>query len=567
LFDEKPKLFKLPQKGEVLGEDPMHINDLPLKKVPDYMRKRGGIWYWTGALITMAFVYQVITGLLLLLYYVPSDAYNSTEAIITTVPYGSLILTTHLYGAYAMIFLIYVHLFRNYFFGSYKKPRQLQWVLGVLLLALTIGVGFFGYSMTGDVLSSDATDVGRGIAKATPFLGNYLESIFFGNGTSTSLFSHMLAWHIILVALIGIVFGAHFWLAEANGIMPSHRETNHKAPAVDKNEEKHKEWYPYNFSFMTQLAMFAFGFIILIPSILSLLAPVSPGPASTFPALFSPFPQVSPSSPNAAYVPAYPPWFLLFVYKAVDFDIFAAAGNLSALAATAVIGVIPLLYFLLLPFIDTTDDLHPLSRPLVTSFGILGIIYMAILSAWGALSPGVQIPNYEVFAVLLPPFVVVVGGMTFLSRQYKKGKFKITGTKILTSFLLFLFVMMFGAYVFGQNFTATLAHTSLLNLVATFFTGGVMVFGAVGTAKSARLSNKYDSTKQKQERSAYRMNKNTAVVLSALLAIAAIVITYLIFSLNPIGAINNGEFGIGLAFILIIAGTIMRIYRAAFYYE
>jgi uncharacterized membrane protein YidH (DUF202 family) len=157
--------------------------------------------------------------------------------------------------------------------------------------------------------------------------------------------------------------------------------------------------------------------------------------------------------------------------------------------------------------------------------------------------------------------------MTFLSRQYKKGKFKITGTKILTSFLLFLFVMMFGAYVFGQNFTATLAHTSLLNLVATFFTGGVMVFGAVGTAKSARLSNKYDSTKQKQERSAYRMNKNTAVVLSALLAIAAIVITYLIFSLNPIGAINNGEFGIGLAFILIIAGTIMRIYRAAFYYE
>lgn len=112
MFDEKPKLFKLPQKGEVLGEDPMHINDLPLKKVPDYMRKRGGIWYWTGALITMAFVYQVITGLLLLLYYVPSDAYNSTEAIITTVPYGSLILTTHLYGAYAMIFLIYVHLFR-----------------------------------------------------------------------------------------------------------------------------------------------------------------------------------------------------------------------------------------------------------------------------------------------------------------------------------------------------------------------------------------------------------------------------------------------------------------------
>ncbi len=94
-----------------------------------------------------------------------------------------------------------------------------------------------------------------------------------------------------------------------------------------------------------------------------------------------------------------------------------------------------------------------------------------------------------------------------------------------------------------------------------------MVFGAVGTAKSARLSNRYDAPKQKAAKNAYVMGKNTAVVLSAVLGIAAIVIAYLIFQLNPVGAINDGEFGIGLAFILIISGTIMRIYRAAFYYE
>lgn len=558
MTENKPKLIKLPKKGDILGPDVMHIEELPLKKVPDYMRKKGGIWYWTGALISMAFVYQIISGLLLLLYYNPSEAYVSTEAIIKTIPFGSFMLTTHLYGAYAMIFLIYVHMYRNYFFGSYKKPRQLQWVIGVLLLAVTIGVGFFGYSMTGDVLSADATDVGRGIAQATPFLGTQLEAIFFGNGTSTSLFIHMLAWHVILVLVIGLLFGAHFWLAEANGIMPAHKDVNHKAPAVDSEEEKHRKWYPYNFSFMTQLALFSFGMLMIIPSVIALLPNV--------PALFSPFPQVAPSSPLAAYVPAYPPWFLLFVYKAVDFNIFATAGPLSALAATAVFGIVPLVYFLLLPFIDTTDDLHPLSRPLVTSFGILGIIYMAILSAWGALSPGVQIPNSEVFAILVPPFVIVVAGVTFLSRMYKQGKFKVTKNKIATSFLLFLFVMMLSAYLFGQSFTATLVSENGLNFVSSLFTGGVMVFGAVGTMKSARISNEYEE-KKVESKNTYHMSKNVAMVASALLAIGAVVISYLIFQLNPIGAVSNAEFGMGLGFILVIAGIIMRVYRAAFYDE
>lgn len=557
MADNKFPLIKLPQKGDILGPDVMHIEELPLKKVPDYMRKRGGIWYWTGALISMAFVYQVISGLLLLLYYNPANAYVSTENLINAVPFGSFMLTTHLYGAYAMIFLIYVHMFRNYFFGSYKKPRQLQWVIGVLLLAVTIGVGFFGYSMTGDVLSSDATDVGRGIAQATPFLGNQLEAIFFGNGTATSLFIHMLAWHIILVLVIGILFGAHFWLAEANGIMPSHKDVNHKAPAFDLNEEKHKKWWPYNFSFMTQLGMYSFGLLMIVPSIIALLPNV--------PALFSPFPQVSPSSPLAAYVPAYPPWFLLFIYKAVDFDIFATAGPLSALAATAVFGIVPLVYFLLLPFIDTTDDLHPLSRPLVTSFGILGIIYLAILSAWGALSPGIQIPNSEVFAILVPPFVIVVAGVTMLSRLYKKGKFKISTNKIAMSFLVFLFILMYAVYSFGQSFTATLVHTSGLNLLTSLFTGGVMVFGAIGTMKSANLS--MEEEKKVTSHNTFHLNKNAAMLLSALLTVASVVVIYLIMQLNPIGAVSNAEFGIGLGFILVFAGTILRLYRAAFYDE
>ena len=564
--ENKPKLFKKPQISEILGEDPLHIDELPVKKVPDYMRKRHGVWYWTGAIITAAFLYDVITGLLLLIYYNPADAYASTESIVHSIPYGSLILTTHLYGAYAMIFLIYIHMFRNYFFGSYKKPRELQWILGVLLLAVTVGVGYFGYSMSGDVLSSDATDVGRGIAQATPFLGNALEAIFFGNGTSTSLFQHMLAWHIILVTLIGALFAGHFWLAEANGFMPRHKDTNHKAPAIDVEKPDYKPWYPYNMVFIIQLGLFTFAFIFLIPSVLAVLHNIT---SIGVPTLFDPFPQVAPSSPAAGNVPTYPPWFLLFIFKAVDFEIFNSAGALEALVASAVFGIVPLIYFIILPFIDTVPDTHPLSRPLVTSFGILGIIYLIILSAWGALSPGIPIPTSEVLAVLLPPFVIVIGGMTLLSRLYKKGNLRLSNKKIMTSFVIFLLVLIIAAYNFGEGFVGTLAEPSGLNLISTLFSGGVLTFGAIGTMKSAKLSGQLAEAEEKDKESKgyYSLNVNVAIFLSALLMIGSVIIAYFILQLNPVGEVSNGEFGIGLAFIMIFAGLIVRIYRAAFYHE
>ena len=543
------------------GDDPLKIDQLPLKRVPDYMRGKGGILYWTGAMISIAFVYQVVTGLFLLLYYNPADAYASTEYIINNVPYGALISATHLYGAYAMIVLIYVHMYRNYFHGAYKKPRQIQWITGILLLAITLGVGFFGYSMPGDVLAYDATDVGRGIAQSSPVIGNILVAIVFGNGTTTGLFQRMLGWHIILAALIGLIFGLHFYLAESNSIMPSLKEAKYRAPAIDKEKPEYKKWYPYNFAFMIQLGMMVVGLIILIPSIIALLPSV--------PSLFSPFPSVSPSSPLALYVPAYPPWFLLFVYKAVDFfDFTGSLAPLNAyggLIASTVFGVIPLLYFVFVPFIDRSNDLHPLSRPIITSFGILGIIYMAILSAWGALTPGVPIPPMEVLAVLVPPFVVVVGGMIILSRLYRNGKLNVTSQKLIASFVIFLLILTFSMISFAENISAFLYHTSVLNVITTFFTGGVTVFAAVGTMKSAEYYTDMEKNTPKVTKQRKGMSVNAAVITSAILVIISIAILVLIAGLNPIT--QSMIFGVGLGTDLILAGIVLRIYRMTFYNE
>lgn len=543
------------------GEDPLKINDLPVKLQPDYVRKRGGIWYWTGALITIAFFYQIISGLLLLLYYNPDHPYTSVQNIINNVPYGALMSATHLYGAYAMIVLIYVHLFRNYFKGAYKKPRQLQWILGVILLALTLGVAYYGYSLPGDVLAYDATDVGRGIAQSIPLIGNYLVSMGFGDGTKVGLFTRALGLHIILAAALGALFGLHFFLAEANNMMPANREANYKAPAMLKDDPSYKPWFPYNFAFMIQLAMFTLGFIILIPSVIALLPNV--------PSLFSPFPGPAQSSPYALYVPPYPPWFLLFLYKAVDFFNFSGSlirlNAFGPLLATYFFGIIPLLYFLGLPFIDSKDDLHPLSKPIITSFGILSVIYLIILSAWGALTPGVPIPFSEVAVVLGVPFVIVVAGMLLLSKLYKSGKVKITVDRVIGSFFAFLVILIVGVILLATNVSNFIQNSSMLNLISSLFTGGVAVFGAAGTMKTATYVSNHETAKPPKQKKYYTMRYGTAVVFSAILMIIAIVITYLMFTLNPVS--QAMEFGVGLGLDLIIAGVIVRIYRLVAYNE
>ncbi len=124
-------------------KDRLGLDDLPLFKTPDYMFH---VNEWLGALVAGAFFYTVISGLILLLYYNPEAGYDATETIINTVPYGSVFLYSHLYGSYAMIILAYIHMFRNYFTGAYKKPRELLWIFGVLMLVLTLGASFLGYT-------------------------------------------------------------------------------------------------------------------------------------------------------------------------------------------------------------------------------------------------------------------------------------------------------------------------------------------------------------------------------------------------------------------------------------
>ena len=535
-------------------DERLHLKDAPLARVPDYMYSFN---YWTGSFVAAALVWQVVTGLFLILYYVPSDPYNQTIALIQQVPYGSLILATHLYGAYAMIFLAYVHMFRNYFVKAYKKPRELQWMIGVLLLVIVQGASFLGYAMTGDILATDAVDVGKGIMSNFPG-GNLLEPLFFGNGTSLSLFTRLLGYHIILVALIGLLFGYHFYLAEMNGFMPSRKKANYKAPAkLEEKDPSLNPWYPRNLLYMVELSLFVFGFILIIPSVLSILHNV--------PLLFSPYPSVSPTSPLATTIPAYPPWFFLFLYKVLDFR------PLSPFVVALIAAIIPVIYFLSVPILDRGEDLHFFRGWVFQAIGVIAIINFIQTSVWAAVAPGVPVGPAVYVPVLAEPAILIFVGFYLLSRsQIRTGTLSEQNVKGRRFAFIFLVLLASILSVIASLSVNRLFSIGSLALVPPALTGslvtGVLGVVVIGYGNGGRMKRAVDnSQEQTNSVSVEKRNRRLGLyygIFTLLLALAFI-LAVTVWTFNPIT--QAAFFGIGLGTLFVVLAEMISIYHFVVY--
>ncbi|PSN84080.1 hypothetical protein B9Q11_03945 [Candidatus Marsarchaeota G2 archaeon ECH_B_SAG-F08] len=523
--------------------DRLHIKDVPLSKIPDYMYS---VNYWLGSMVAAAFFYEIITGLFLLLYYAPSEPYTQTMYLIQKVPYGSLLLATHLYGAYAMIFLAYVHMFRNYFVKAYKKPRELQWMVGVILLTLLQGVAFMGYSMTGDILATDAVDVGRGITEGFPLVGKLFESIIFGNGTTLDLFTRLLGYHVLLVALTGLLFGYHFYLAEMNGFMPHPKKAAYKAPAIiDQKDTTLNPWYPRNLLYMLELAFFTFGFIIIIPSILSILPHV--------PILFSPYPSVSPTSPQAKTIPAYPPWFFLFMYKVLDFR------PLSPFDVVIISAFVPILYFLFVPILDRSDSLHPLSGWVFQAIGVIAIINFIQASVWAAVAPGVPVEPNVYIPVLAEPAIIVLIGFYFLAKRYGPHAQPSTNVKG-AAMLITLLATAIGLFTVTSNSISSLVESFSATKVVPVISG-LLSTGLIGVVL---MKIEVTSTEKPHVKSMKKkIGLGWVYFFLTFLVVLAVIIAVTIWSFDPIT--QASYFGIGLGTLFVIFGEVIALYHYAVY--
>jgi len=180
------------------------------------------IWYYLGGLTLFLFAVQVFTGILLLLYYRPgsTDAYESVQFIVTRVPFGWLIRNIHSWSANLLVAAAFAHFFSVFLLKSYRKPRELTWVSGILLLFLMLAFGFSGYLLPWNELSFFATKVGTGIAGSVPLVGHFLLRLLRGGDDVTgATLSRFFGLHVaILPAITTALVAVHLLLVQRQGM-------------------------------------------------------------------------------------------------------------------------------------------------------------------------------------------------------------------------------------------------------------------------------------------------------------------------------------------------------------
>jgi menaquinol-cytochrome c reductase cytochrome b subunit len=182
------------------------------RKVP-----KGTNWFYTlGSATLFAFTIQVVTGVFLAMYYTPSptEAYDSVTHLTNDVFLGEFVRGMHKWGASVMIIVIFLHMARTFFWGAYKYPRELNWVIGATLLILTLVMGLTGYLLPYDQRSYWATIVANNIIATGPFLGPYLADFLrAGPEVGDTTIQRFYAIHMLLVpGLIIALIGAHLYL-------------------------------------------------------------------------------------------------------------------------------------------------------------------------------------------------------------------------------------------------------------------------------------------------------------------------------------------------------------------
>ncbi len=363
-----------------------------LRPAPEYSLNP---FYWLGALSVVAFLIQGVSGIIMLLWYTPTSAaaYSSTQYIFKSVYMGQFLETIHLYTAYAMIMLAFMHMMRGYFVSVHKKPRELMWITGMLMGFVTLGFGFTGYLLPYTVVSVSASDVGVGMVNALPpQLAGLVNFLITGGGSTDAELLHFYFLHVVVLpaVLLGLLL-VKMMMLETHGVAE---------PVTGSLTAKLKRTlpiFPDMTVYMLELAMI-FGVGMLLVS-----------------ALFPLQLQAQYSATAAGAIAAQPDWYFLWLYQILKISFFEHAGIPVALTFVSVVFIA----LILLPFIDRGDNRRLIDRPKFVTLGAVFVAEMIILAAWGEITPGQIISNTAAVEVLGGTALVValaVGGVYYALR-------------------------------------------------------------------------------------------------------------------------------------------------------
>nr|Q59297.3 RecName: Full=Cytochrome bc complex cytochrome b subunit [Chlorobaculum thiosulfatiphilum]CAA52008.1 ubiquinol--cytochrome c reductase [Chlorobium limicola] len=324
------------------------IDYLKHKEVPKHALS---FWYYFGGLGLFFFVIQILTGLLLLQYYKPTetDAFASFLFIQGEVPFGWLLRQIHAWSANLMIMMLFIHMFSTFFMKSYRKPRELMWVSGFVLLLLSLGFGFTGYLLPWNELAFFATQVGTEVPKVAPGGAFLVEILRGGPEVGGETLTRMFSLHVVLLpGLVMLVLAAHLTLVQ---ILGTSAPIGYKEAGLIKGYDKF---------FPTFLAKDGIGWLIGF-ALLIYLAVMFPWEIGV---------KANPLSP--APLGIKPEWYFWAQFQLLK-DFKFEGGELLAIILFTIGGVV----WLLVPFIDRQASEEKKS-PIFTIFGILVLAFLLI---------------------------------------------------------------------------------------------------------------------------------------------------------------------------------------------
>ena len=304
--------------------------------------------YVFGSGLLFIFISQVITGVFLALYYVPSaDHAHTTVAYITkAVTAGSFLRSLHAYGASAMVVVLLLHLSQTYIYGAYKGRRELLWLSGCLLFALVLGMAFTGYLLPWDQRAYFATAVGTNAVSEVPWIGESLKRLMRG-GTEmgTLTISRFFVAHVFLIpACIFALVATHIFLF---------RKAGAAGPVSEDPKQKPELFYPRQV--LMDLALTAL--LIIGLGLLCFFVPMQLGPPA--------------NSADAQYIPR-PEWYYLPIFQWLKYWHGAAS-----VVGVLVIPTVLVLAVIALPFLDRSIERRPWKRPV--AMGAYAFVLFALL--------------------------------------------------------------------------------------------------------------------------------------------------------------------------------------------
>jgi cytochrome b6 len=344
-------------------DERIHFDDIIKFAAKKYVPVHShSIWYYFGGVTLFLFIIQVITGILLLLYYKGSEdlAFESIQFIMTKVEFGWLIRSIHSWSANLMVLAAFIHMFSVYFTKAYRKPREITWVSGMLMLFLTMGFGFSGYLLPWNELAFFATKVGTDIAGVIPVIGEpILEFLRGGEDVTGATLSRFFGFHVaIMPGIFVVLLGIHLILVQRQG-MSEPMELEHKPISTRKT----MPFFP-NFVLRDLLLW------LIVLNILAILAVLFPWELGVKADLFAPAPAG-----------IKPEWYFMFMFQTLKYipaQVLFIDGEILGILLFSAAGLL----WTLVPFWDKKTMRGEKSK-LINYLGIFAIMYILLFTILG----------------------------------------------------------------------------------------------------------------------------------------------------------------------------------------